>query len=117
MLLLHLLIDNVTYCNLLSLSFHLNFIKIENYYITTIRGTVQQNEAARIGVRNSHEGIYFFLTGSYLFRGPSDQTVGQSFEFGGIQKFSRLAEQAGNSNNKHTVNCIFMQKSRHNYTL
>ena len=31
-------------------------------------------------------------------------------EFGEIQKFSRLAEQARNSNNKCTVNCIFMQK-------
>ena len=32
------------------------------------------------------------------------------FEFGGIGMFSKLAEQAGNSNNKYTVNCIFMQK-------
>ena len=39
------------------------------------------------------------------------------FEFGEIQKISRLAEQAGDSNNKHTLNCIFVQKSRYNYTL
>ena len=31
-----------------------------------------------------------------------------SIKFGEIQKFSRLAEQAGESNNKHTVNCIFV---------
>ena len=36
-------------------------------------------------------------------------------EFGEIQKFSRLAKQAGESNNKYTVNCIFVQKSRHDY--
>ena len=36
------------------------------------------------------------------------------FEFGEIQK---LAEQPGETNNKFTVNSIFMQKSRHNYTL
>ena len=40
-----------------------------------------------------------------------------SFEFGEIEKFSRLAEQAGESNNKYTVNCIFVQKSRHICTL
>ena len=35
-----------------------------------------------------------------------------SFEFGEIQKFSRLAEQTGESNNKYTVNCIFVLKAR-----
>ena len=30
-------------------------------------------------------------------------------EFGEIQKFSRLTEQAGESNNKYSVNCIFVQ--------
>ena len=38
-------------------------------------------------------------------------------EFGKIQKFSGLAEQDGNSNNKYTGNCIFVQKSRTLYTL
>ena len=38
-------------------------------------------------------------------------------QFGEIQKFSRLAEQADESNNKYAVKCIFVQKSRHNYTL
>ena len=37
-------------------------------------------------------------------------------EFGEIQKFSKLAEQAGNLSNKYTVNYIFLQQSRHNYT-
>ena len=32
----------------------------------------------------------------------------QKIEFGKIQKFSRLAEQAGESNNKYTVNYIFV---------
>ena len=32
------------------------------------------------------------------------------FEFGEIQKFSRLAEQADQSNNKYTVDCIVVQK-------
>ena len=40
-----------------------------------------------------------------------------SLQFGEIQKFSRLAGQAGESNNKYTVNCIFVQKSRNDYTL
>ena len=40
-----------------------------------------------------------------------------TIEFGEIQKFARLAEQAGESYNKYTANCIFVQKSRHDYTL
>ena len=42
---------------------------------------------------------------------------GPPFEIDEIQKFSRLPEQAGESNNICTVNCIFVQKSRHNFTL
>ena len=38
-------------------------------------------------------------------------------EFGKIQKFSRLAEQVGESNNKSFVNCIFVQKSGYDYAL
>ena len=37
--------------------------------------------------------------------------------YGEIQKCMQIAQQAGNSNNKYTVNCIFIQKSRHNFTL
>ena len=38
-------------------------------------------------------------------------------EIGEMQKFSRLVEQAGESNNKRTVNCVFLQQSKNNYTL
>ena len=31
-----------------------------------------------------------------------------TIEFCEIQKFSRLAEQASEGNNKYTINCIFM---------
>ena len=41
----------------------------------------------------------------------------QPVAFNKIQKFSRLVEQAGESINKYTVNCIFLQKPRNDYTL
>ena len=43
--------------------------------------------------------------------------VGDRAWFGEIQKLGRLAEQAGKSKNKYTVNCIFVQKSRRDCTL
>ena len=44
----------------------------------------------------------------------SDQPVLMSvaLEIGEIQKFSRLAEQVGSSNNKFTVNCFFSCKNQ-----
>ena len=55
----------------------------------------------------------FSLLGIRYFIRP----ITSSFEFGKIRKFSRLAEQASKSNNKYTVNCIFMQKSRYNHAI
>ena len=50
--------------------------------------------------KGDEQQTWYFL---YIFMGMN------MVEFGEIPKFSRVAEQAGELNNKYTVNCIFTQ--------
>ena len=47
---------------------------------------------------------------------PIENYYLETVEFGEIQKFSRLAERAGELNTKYTVNSIFVQNSTQLYT-